>query len=124
MLNQIFRKAEANGMIERNPVQLTERTRMPRKASSKDSYSVTEVALLFEHLPQNRTGHAIRTALSCGLRPQELLGLEPEHIAEDGKMLFIRQAVKYIHGKVKLALSRPSRRRVRFFCGNKLEMAS
>ena len=47
MYNQIFRKAEANGMIEKNPVQLTDRTRMPRKASSKDSFSVTEVALLY-----------------------------------------------------------------------------
>ena len=100
MFNQIFRKAEANGMIEKNPVQLTERTRMPRKSSSKDSFSITEVGLLFQHLPQNRTGHAIRLCLACGLRPQELLGLEPEHISNDGKMLYIRQAVKHLHGKV------------------------
>jgi len=102
IFNQIFRKAEANGLIEKNPVQLTERTKMPRTKSTKDSFGVTEVALLFQHLPQNRTGHAIRICLLCGLRPQELLGLEPEHISEDGKMLYIRQAVKHIHGKVKL----------------------
>ena len=31
-----------------------------------------------------------------------MLGLEPEHIAPDGKMLYIRQAVKLLHGRVKL----------------------
>jgi integrase len=75
---------------------------MPRTKSSKDSFSVTEVALLYQHLPQNRTGHAIRLCLACGLRPQEMLGLEPAHIAEDGKTLYIRQAVKLLHGRVKL----------------------
>jgi integrase len=102
IFNQIFRKAEANGLIEKNPVQLAERTKMPRSKSSKDSFSVAEVGLMLKGLPQNRTGHAIRLCLACGLRPQELLGLEPEHISEDGRVLYIRQAVKHIHGKVKL----------------------
>ena len=102
MFNQIFRKAEANGMIDKNPVQLTERTKMPRKASSRDSFSLAEIALLFERLPHDRTGHAIRLCIACGLRPQELLGLEPEHIAKNGTTLFIRQAVQHIHGKVRV----------------------
>ena len=52
MLNQIFRKAEANGLIERNPVPLTEKTRIPKKADRegflydrRDSYSVTGSAV-------------------------------------------------------------------------------
>lgn len=102
MFNQIFRKAEANGLIEKNPVSLTEKTRMPKKASSKDSFSITEIATLFRELPNDRTGHGIMLSVSCGLRPQELLGLEKEHIKEDGSMIYIRQAVQLIHGKVKI----------------------
>lgn len=40
--------------------------------------------------------------MSCGLRPQELLGLEKEHIEEDGSMLHVRQAVQLLHGKVQI----------------------
>ncbi|MFZ5974215.1 MAG: tyrosine-type recombinase/integrase [Bacillota bacterium] len=102
MFNQIFRKAEANGIIEKNPVQLTEKTRMPKKASSKDSFSIAEITTLLKELPKDRTGHAIRLSISCGLRPQELLGLEKEHIEEDGSMIHIRQAVQLLHGKVQI----------------------
>lgn len=100
MLNQIFRKAEANDLIEKNPVSLTERTRLPKRKSTKDSFSITEVAKLFRELPKDRTGHAIRLSIACGLRPQELLGLEKEHIVKDGSKLRIRQAVQLIRGKI------------------------
>ncbi len=100
MFNQIFRRAEANGLIEKNPVTLTDKTRMPKKASSKDSFSIAEISKLFSDLAFDRTGHAIKLSVSCGLRPQELLGLEKEHIAKDGSMIYIRQAVQLLHGKV------------------------
>lgn len=99
MLNQIFRKAEANGLIERNPVQLTEKTRIPKKPTAKDSFTIDEIAILFRELPDNATGHAIRLCLTCGMRPQELLGLEKEHIEPDGSVIHIRQAVQNVGGK-------------------------
>lgn len=100
MFNQIFRKAAANDIIDKNPVALTERMRLPKKKSTKDSYSVAEIKTLFEVLPKDRTGHAIRLCIACGLRPQELLGLEIEHIECDGSKLHIRQAVQLIHGRI------------------------
>lgn len=102
MYNQIFRKAEADDLIGKNPVQLTERTRLPKKTTSKDSYSIAELTRLFESLPKDRTGHAIRLSLACGLRPQELLALEKEHIDEDGSMVYIRQAVQLVKGKTRI----------------------
>lgn len=102
MYNQIFRKAEAEELIEKNPVQLTEKTRLPKRKSSKDSFSITELAMLFKCLPKDRTGHAIRLSLACGLRPQELLALEQEHIEEDGNIVHIRQAVQLVKGKTRI----------------------
>lgn len=102
MYNQIFRKAEADEIISKNPVQLTEKTRLPKRKTAKDSFSITELAVLFECLPKDRTGHAIRLSLACGLRPQELLALEKEHIEEDGSMVRIRQAVQLVRGKLRI----------------------
>lgn len=102
MYNQIFRRAEADELIDKNPVQLTEKTRLPKRKNTKDSYSIAELSLLFEHLPQERTGHAIRLSLACGLRPQELLALERELIEEDGSMIYIRQAVQLVKGKTRI----------------------
>lgn len=100
ILNQIFRKAEANGLIDRNPVQLAERIKTAARPSTKDAFTTKEVAILFEQLPKNQTGHAIRLCIACGLRPQELLGLQKRHIAEDGNMLIIEQAVKRSKGSI------------------------
>ena len=45
-------------------------------------------------------GVSIRLILGTGMRSQELLGLEPRFIAEDGAVIAIRQAVVQIKGTV------------------------
>lgn len=44
-------------------------------------------------VPENKIGWSIRLLLCTGMRTQELLGLEPRHIAEDGSTILIEQAV-------------------------------
>ena len=101
MLHQILRKAEANGLIDKNPVALTEKAKLP-KGGTKDSFSLTEVGKLLTELPDTRIGHAIRLSIACGLRPQEMLGLSKEHVAEDFSTLYIRQAIHLIKGAVQI----------------------
>jgi len=102
MLHQILRKAEANGQIDKNPVPLTQKTRMKDKPRSKDSFSLTEVGKLFQELPDTRIGHAIRLSIACGMRSQELLALTPEHIDLENGVLHIEQAVYLLKGTVNI----------------------
>ena len=102
MLHQILRKAEANGLIEKNPVPLTQKTKMQGKPRSKDSFSLTKVDKLYQNLPHTRIGHAIRLSIACGMRSQELLALTPGHIDLDNSVLRIEQAIFLLKGTVNI----------------------
>ena len=92
MLFQIFNKAEANDLVKKNPVRFAEKMRK-RPAKRKEAFTAEEVKLLLENLPEDQVGWGIRLMLCTGMRTQELLGLEPRHIAEAGSYIVIEQAV-------------------------------
>lgn len=99
MLFQIFNKAEANDLVKKNPVRFAEKMRKePQKR--KEAFTAEEVKLLLENLPEDQVGWGIRLMLCTGMRTQELLGLEPRHIAEDGSWITIEQAVVMEKGSV------------------------
>jgi integrase len=81
MLYQIFNKAEANDLVKKNPVRFAEKMRK-RPPKRKEAFTAEEVKLLLENLPEDQVGWGIRLMLCTGMRTQELLGLEPRHIAE------------------------------------------
>ena len=97
LLHQAFRSAEANNLIPKNPVALIEKMRRdpPKK---KEAFTAEEVRLLIGKLPQTPIGWAIRILLGTGMRKQELLGLEPRHLAGDGSTITVEQAVTRIKG--------------------------
>ena len=97
MLYQIFNKAEANDLVHKNPVRFAEKMRKgPPKR--KESFNAEEVQILMAKLPQNRIGWSIRLMLATGMRTQEILALEPRHIAEDGSAITIEQAINMVKG--------------------------
>lgn len=97
MLFQIFKKAAANDLIHKNPVEFADKMRKgPPKR--KDAFTTEEVRILFEKLPDDAMGWSIRLMLATGMRTQELLGLEPRHIAKDGSWINIEQAVVVAKG--------------------------
>lgn len=98
MLYQIFHKAEANDLIRKNPVRFADKMRSREPAKRKEAFTAEEVKLLMENLPEDRIGLSIRLLLGTGMRSQELLALEPRHIAEDGSLIQIRQAVNMVKG--------------------------
>lgn len=98
MLFQILHKAEANDLIRKNPVRFAEKMRSREPAKRKDAFEAQEVRLLMMNLPKERTGNSIRIMLGTGIRTQELLALEPRHIAEDGSSIQIFQAVNMVKG--------------------------
>ena len=99
MMFQICKKAVANDLIPKNPVEYAEKMRKgPPKR--KEAFTADEVRYLMENLPENKIGWSIRLMLSTGMRTQELLGLEPRHIAKDGSSINIEQALVRIKGTV------------------------
>ena len=97
MLYQIFNKAAGNDLIMKNPVQYADKMRK-RAPKKKDSFSAEEVRILMRQLPENKIGWSIRLLLGTGMRKQELIGLEPRHITEDGAFITIEQAVSRTKG--------------------------
>ena len=55
----------------------------------KEAFTQEEVQRLMEDLPQDKTGHTIRLMLATGMRTQEVLALEPQHIEPDGSCIHI-----------------------------------
>lgn len=98
MLYQIFRKAEANDLVQKNPVAFADKLRSTGPVKEKDAFTAEEVKLMMERLGDDRIGLSIRLLLGTGMRTQELLALEPKHIAEDGSVIEIRQAINMIKG--------------------------
>ena len=97
MLYQILNKACANDFITKNPVAYADKMRKdPPKR--KDAYTMDEVRLLWNNLPQDMAGWSIRLLLCTGMRSQELLGLEPHHIKADGSEINIAQAMVMMKG--------------------------
>ena len=98
MLYQIFHKAEANDLVRKNPVRFADKMRSREPVKRKPAFTAEEVKLLMEKLPEDRMGLSIRLLLGTGMRSQELLALEPRHIAEDGSVIHIRQAINMVKG--------------------------
>ena len=99
MLYQIFNKAVANDLLIKNPVAYADKMRKgpPQR---KEAFTPDEVRLLMENLPEDKIGWSIRLMLATGMRTQEILGLEPRHIAEDGSAITIEQAVVRVKGSI------------------------
>ena len=99
MLHQIMNKAVANDFLMKNPVAFAEKMRK-QPPKEKETFTADEMRILFRELPDDRIGWSIRLLLATGMRAQELLGLEPRHIAQDGSSINIAQAVVRVKGTV------------------------
>ncbi len=100
LLYQIFRKAAANDLVRKNPVEYAEKMRASDDNKRKEAFTAEEVRLLMEQLPNDKIGMSIRLMLGTGMRTQELLALEPDHIETDGSVLHVVQAVNLVKGTV------------------------
>ena len=97
MLFQVFNAAEANELVQKNVVRLTEKLKKsPPKR--KEAFTAEEVQILMDKLPQDKIGWSIRILLASGLRKQELLGLTKNRISPDGSSLIVDRAVTRVKG--------------------------
>ena len=89
----------ANDLVIKNPVAYADKIKR-EPAPEKEPFTLEEIQLLMEKLPENKMGWTIRLMLGTGMRPGEMMGLEPKFIAEDGSSIEIRQASKRLKGSV------------------------
>ena len=99
MLHQIMNKAVANDFLVKNPVAFAEKMRK-QPPKEKEAFTADEMRILFRELPDDRIGWSIRLLLATGMRTQELLGLEPRHVAQDGSSINIAQALVRVKDSV------------------------
>ena len=102
MLTQIFKRAQAYQMVTYNPAMLAAKMKSRAPQKKKESFTARECARLLVELPQDRMGWSIRLMIATGLRPQEMMGLEPRHIAADGSYIIVEQALKRVKGTVEI----------------------
>ena len=102
LLYQMFERAVGNDLVTKNIVQYAPKLRK-RAPEEKESFTEEEVRILLQQLPDTKIGWSIRILLGCGLRTQELLALQPEHIADDGTTIRVSQAVSMVRGTVTIS---------------------
>ena len=106
MLTQIYNRAQAYQLINYNPASLAAKMKAQTPQQKKESFTARECARLFAELPQDRMGWTIRVMIATGLRPQEMMGLEPRHITEDGAYVLVEQAMKRIKGTAEIGATK------------------
>ena len=113
MLTQIFNRAQAYQLVTYNPSVLAARMKSSTPQKKKESFTARECGRLIKDLPQDRMGWTIRLMIATGLRPQEMMGLEPRHIAKDGSYVIVEQAMKRVKGTAEIGGTKnPSSERV------------
>lgn len=102
MLTQIYNRALAYQLVSYNPASLAAKMKSQAPQKKKESFTASECSKLIAELPQDRMGWTIRLMIATGLRPQEMMGLEPRHITEDGAYVLVEQAMKRIKGTAEI----------------------
>lgn len=98
VLNGCFKQAERNGIIERNPVKMTE---LPRGAEKKKRVALTkgQQTLFMEYAKESYLYHFFAVMLRTGMRRGELQGLKYSDIDWKLNVIHVCRTLKYIEGK-------------------------
>ena len=113
VLVQVLRHAERQGLIARNVAALVPTPSGP-KAQGR-SLTIEQAHALLAASRGHPLEAAIIVALTCGLRPGELLGLRWSDVDLDNGLLRVRQAIVRVGGRVELGSTKTtaSRRQLR-----------
>ena len=104
MLIQIFDYAEANQLLSVNPARKAKKVKdkgdakLQNAEKKKDAFTDDEQEAIRNGVGDDIMGHSIRLLLGSGLRPQELLALQPKDIAGNGSSVSVTKAIKMTDG--------------------------
>ena len=106
VLLQVLRHAERQGLVARNVAAIVPTPAGPR--SEGRSLSVEQARALLAAADGHPLEAAFVLALTCGLRPGELLGLRWQDVDLDRGLLRIERAVRRVGGSVQLGPTKTS----------------
>lgn len=95
-MNQIFSRAQINGLIENNPA--AGLIAHPTQSVPRRALTAAEEATFMETAKYHRAGLWVRLMLQCGLRRGETIPLRWGDIDKEAKLLRINKAVEYASG--------------------------
>ncbi len=108
-LNQIFKNAYENGIINRNPCTGIKLQNVQK--SSKRVYTPEESELVLEYCPYHRYGLSVHLMLSYGISRSELLGIRWKDVDLENSVIEINQGVVEAKnpdtGKTELVIGAP-----------------
>ena len=102
MLTQIYKRAMAYKYVDFNPSLMAQKMKATKPKEKKPSFTTFEVSRLLNELPETKMGWTIRLMIFTGMRPQEMMGLEPRHIMPNGEYIVVEQAVKRRKGTTEI----------------------
>lgn len=113
VLIQVLRHAERQGLVARNVAALVPTPSGPRAKGR--SLTIEQARALLMTLRGHPLEAAVVVALTCGLRPGELLALRWKDVDLDNGVLRVRQAVVRVGGRIELGATKTtsSRRQLR-----------
>jgi integrase len=113
VLVQVLRHAERQGLVARNVAAIVPTPTGPR--SEGRSLTVEQARALLEAADGHPLEAAFIVALTCGLRPGELLGMQWQDVDLDQGLLRVSRAVRRVGGAVQLGPTKTagSRRQLR-----------
>jgi integrase len=113
VLVQVLRHAERQGLVARNVAAIVPTPAGPR--SEGRSLTVDQARALLQAAAGHPLEAAFIVALTCGLRPGELLGLQWQDVDLDQGLLRVSRAVRRVGGAVQLGPTKTagSRRQLR-----------
>ena len=102
MLTQIYNRAIAYRYVDFNPSLQAEKMKKMGDSKKKEAFKPHEIMRLLNELPRDKMGLSIRLMLCTGIRPQEMMGMEPRHIMPNGEGIVVEQAVKRYKGTAEI----------------------
>lgn len=118
-LHKALDAAVRKGLLNRNPVDLADRVKLPATDVTVEVWNPAELARFLEVAAGERLQALWRTAAMTGLRRSEVVGLQWPDLDMDGARLSVRRAVVVVDGhlRVKPPKTAKSRRTVELDAG-------
>ena len=98
-MNGCFKQAERNGLIERNPVRLTELPRQTGEKKGRVAMTKEQQGLFMEYARESYLYHFFAVMLRTGMRKGEMQGLKYSDIDKKQNVVHVRRTLKYIEGR-------------------------
>jgi integrase len=110
-LGKAMADAVRKGLVEKNPVVLADKPRLPKPDATLQVWTPGEIASFLEAIETDRMSALWRTAAMTGMRRSEVCGLQWSDIDLDSGSVAVRRAVVVVRGRPRVKEPKTARSR-------------